>query len=392
MQPSKQPQTDNAPTLPEEPVLIHIPSINQDDIDAVTEAMRTTFVSGDGPACRQFEKDLAEYLGVKHALFLNSCTTALDLAFMVKDFPKGSEVIVPNFTYTSTALGPILNGLKVVLADVRPDNGNIDVEKLESYITDKTVALVPIDYAGNPAEMDEINAIAKKYGLYVVQDAAQSIGAKYKGQYTGNQADVTTFSFHGTKNMTTGEGGAIVTNDEALADRFKIMREKGTDKYSFLTDNQTRGYYEYVAKGNSYVQSNINGAMGITQLARLERMNAARRAIAQFYRQELEAIDGLDFMPVTEGAETNWHLFGILVPPAHRYAILDGLREQGIMANVHYTPLHRNAYYKGYGTDEDFPGSMQFFNRLLRLPIYPVLPKEDMERVVAAVHKVFATL
>lgn len=383
---------NGGPAVTNERVLIHLPTIAEEDIQAVTEAMRTTFVSGDGPACREFEQKLADYLGVKFALFLNSATTALDLAFMVKDFPAGSEVIVPNFTYTSTALGPILNNLKIVLADVRPDNGNIDVRKLESYITDKTVAIIPIDYAGNPAEMDEINVIAKKHGLYVVQDTAQSIGSKYKGKFTGNHADVGTFSFHGTKNMTTGEGGAFVTNNDEIAERVRIMREKGTDKYSFLTDNVTRGYYQYVDKGNSYVQSNINGAMGITQLARLDAMNAQRRAIAEFYLSELKGIDGLDFIKITEGAEHNWHLFGLLVPPDKRFWIMDALRQEGIMANVHYTPLHQNKYYAHLGNDEDFPGSMAFYNRLLRIPIYPSLSKEDQQKVVDAVKKVFAHL
>ncbi len=383
---------NGGPAVTNERVLIHLPTIAEEDIQAVTEAMRTTFVSGDGPACREFEQKLADYLGVKFALFLNSATTALDLAFMVKDFPAGSEVIVPNFTYTSTALGPILNNLKIVLADVRPDNGNIDVSKLESYITDKTVAIIPIDYAGNPAEMDEINVIAKKHGLYVVQDTAQSIGSKYKGKFTGNHADVGTFSFHGTKNMTTGEGGAFVTNNDEIAERVRIMREKGTDKYSFLTDNVTRGYYQYVDKGNSYVQSNINGAMGITQLARLDAMNAQRRAIAEFYLSELKGIDGLDFIKITEGAEHNWHLFGLLVPPDKRFWIMDALRQEGIMANVHYTPLHQNKYYAHLGNDEDFPGSMAFYNRLLRIPIYPSLSKEDQQKVVDAVKKVFAHL
>lgn len=279
----------------EEAILIHKPSINNQDIQSVTDALRSTFVSGDGPACREFEKYLAAYLGVKHALFVNSATTALDLAFMIKRFPAGSEVIVPNFTYTSTALGAILNNLKVVLADVNPDNGNLDIHQLESYITNKTVAIMPVDYAGNPADMDAINAIAEKHGLYVVHDTAQSIGAKYKGHCTGNQGHVSTFSFHGTKNMTTGEGGALVTNDDELANCVKIMREKGTDKYSFLTDNVTRGYYEYVNKGSSYVQSNINGALGITQLARLENMNAQRRDIATFYLKELSEYQWIGF-------------------------------------------------------------------------------------------------
>jgi dTDP-4-amino-4,6-dideoxygalactose transaminase len=379
---------ENAP----EPVLIHKPMITEADIRAVGEALQSTFVSGDGPACREFEKQLAAYLGVKHALFLTSCTTALDLAFMAKDFPHGGEVIVPNFTYTSTALGAILNNLKVVLADVRPDNGNIDISKLESYITPNTVAICPVDYAGNPAEMDEVMSIARKYNLYVVHDTAQSVGSKYKGRYTGNQGDVATFSFHGTKNLTTGEGGALVTDNDELAACIKIMREKGTDKYSFLKDNITRGYYEYINKGSSYVQSNINGALGVSQLARLNDMNAVRREIASFYLSELSGIDGLDFLKITEGAQTNWHLFGILVPPQKRYEIMDALRAEGVMANVHYTPLHGNRYYEQLGTDEEFPGAMAFFNRLLRLPIYPTLTPAERERVVEAVRKVFSNL
>ncbi len=374
------------------PILILKPMITEEDVQAVTDALRSTFVSGDGPACREFEQKLQDYLGVKHALFLNSATTALDLAFMVKDFPAGGEVIVPNFTYTSTALGPILNNLKIVLADVYPDSGNLDVSKLESYITDKTVAICPVDYAGNPPEMDEINAIARKHNLYVVQDTAQSIGSKYKGQYTGNHADVSTFSFHGTKNLTTGEGGALVTNNDDIANRIKIMREKGTDKYSFLTDNQTRGYYQYVDKGSSYVQSNINGALGITQLAKLEEMNNRRTEIAEFYLQELSGIDGLDFINVREGVTPNWHLFGMLVPAEKRYWIMDALRAENVHANVHYTPLHRNKYYQHLGTDADFPGSMTFFNRLLRLPLYPSLTDEEKEKVVMAVKKVFANI
>lgn len=375
-----------------EPILIHKPSINEADVLAVTDAVKSTFVSGDGPECRKFEEHLKQYLGVKHALFMTSCTVALDLAFRVKDFPAGSEVIVPNFTYTSTALGPLLNGLKVVLADVRPDNGNIDVDKLESYISSRTVAICPVDYAGNPPEMHRIREIAKKHNLYIVQDTAQSIGSKYRGEYTGNQGDASTFSFHGTKNLTTGEGGALVTNDDRIAERIKILREKGTNKYSFLTDQQTRGYYEYVDIGNSYVQSNINGAMGITQLNRLEAMNERRKEIAEYYLSNLQGIAGLDFLHVDGDVTSNWHLFGILVPEERKYWIMDALRAEGVMANVHYTPLHRNKYYQHLGTDEAFPGSMAFFNRLLRLPIYPVMTDQEKERVVEAVVKVFEHL
>lgn len=375
-----------------EPIIIHKPYLTAADRQAILDAYDSTYISGDGPACREFEQLLAEYLGVKHALYLNSATTALDLAFRVKDFPPGSEVLVPDFTYTSTALGPIYNNLKVVLCDVYPDNGSLDVSKLESYITKNTVAIVPVDYAGIPADMDEVNRIAKKHNLYVVHDTAQSLGAEYKGIKTGNLADISTFSFHGTKNITTGEGGAITTDNDELADRIKIMREKGTNKYSFLTDNVTRGYYEYVDTGNSYVQSNILGALGASQMKSMAKICQIRQEIAEFYLKALSGLPGLDFVRHTPGAKTNWHIFGILVPPEDKYWVMDALRAEGVNANVHYTPLHQNSFYKKYGSDADFPGAVHFFQRLLRLPIYPDLSGEEMGLVTQAVLKVFGRM
>lgn len=374
----------------EQPILIHKPYLDEADFKIVDKTLRSTFISGDGPECREFETKLAKYLGVKHVLYMNSATTALEIAFRVKNFPQGAEVICPDFTYTSTAVAAHYNNLEIVLADVYADNGSLDVTKLESYITEKTVAIAAVDYGGIPAEMDEIMAIAKKHNLYVVHDTAQSIGSVYKGSKTGCQGHVSTFSFHGTKNLTTGEGGALVTDDDAIAERVKILREKGTDKYSFLTDNKDRGYYEYVDIGNSYVQSNMNGAMGITQLEKLDWMNAERKKIAEYYKKELSGIPGLDFMRVTAQSDHNWHLFGILVPAEHRYWIMDALRAEGVMSNVHYTPLHRNKYYKDLATDDAMPGSMQFFNRLLRLPIYPSLTESERKLVVEAVRKIFS--
>ena len=372
-----------------EPVLIHKPYLDEDDFKAVDKAIRSTFVSGDGPDCREFEKMLSEYLGAKHVLFVNSATAALELAFRVKDFKPGSEVIVPDFTYTSTALGALYNNLKIVLADVYPDNGSIDVSKVEKLITGKTVAIAPVDYAGIPADMDAINAIARKHGLYVVHDTAQSIGSVYKGRKTGTLADISTFSFHGTKNLTTGEGGAVVTDNDEIAARIRIMREKGTDKHLFLTDNRTRGFYEYIDTGNSYVQSNLLGALGVSQLKKAEWMNTRRREIADFYVENLKGINGVDLLRITEGAETNWHIFGILVPAEDKYWIMDALRAEGIMANVHYSPLHMNRFYKQLATDDEMPGSVKFFRRLLRLPLYPSLTFDEQNNVVKAVKKVF---
>jgi dTDP-4-amino-4,6-dideoxygalactose transaminase len=370
------------------PVLIHKPCLEEDDFIAVDNAIRSTFISGDGPSCREFEKKLSEYLGVKHVLFVNSATSALELAFRVKDFKPGSEVIVPDFTYTSTALGALYNNLKIKLVDVYPDNGSIDVSKFEEAINKNTVAIAPVDYAGIPADMDIINDIARKHNLFVVHDTAQSIGSVYKGKKTGKLADASTFSFHGTKNLTTGEGGALVTDNDEIAKRVKILREKGTDKYSFLTDNRTRGYYEYVDIGNSYVQSNILGALGVSQLAKLERMNTRRRGIANYYLESFKKIQALDYLRITNKSESNWHIFGILVPPSEKYWIMDALRAEGVMVNVHYTPLHRNKYYQHLACDKEMPGAMEFFGKLLRLPIYPGLTDDEIEQTVTAVKKV----
>ena len=369
---------------------ITVPSFDQDDVAGVTEALTSTFVSGDGPACRAFERELARYLGVKHVFFTTSCTAALDLAFMVKDFPAGSEVLVPDFTFTSSALGPILNGLNVVLVDVRADNGNIDVSKIEAAITPRTVAIVPVDYAGNPAEMDDIHRLARRYNLYVAHDTAQSIGSEYRGRKIGTVADVSCFSFHGTKNLAVGEGGAIVTDHDELAERIIIARDKGTDKHRFLSNPTMKGYYEYVARGNSYVQSNLLGALGLSQLKKLDIMNARRHQIAECYVRELVTCAGVRLPTLTEAARTNWHLFYILVDPTVKDWVIDGLRAEGITANIHYHPLHLNRYYRQMCRFDDgqFPGSVAFFQSLVRLPMYAAMSDRDVDDVVTAVRKV----
>lgn len=374
------------------PIIIHKPYLDEEDFQAIDKTARSTFISGNGPACMEFEKQFAEYLGMKHVLFTNSCTTALDLTFKAKNFPAGSEVIVPDFTYTSTALGPLLNNLKIKLCDVHGENGNIDASKLEQLISEKTVAIMPVDYAGNPADSDAVNEFAKKHNLFVVQDAAQSIGAIYKDKKTGTLSDVTCFSFHGTKNLTTGEGGALVTNDDELAELAKFIREKGTNKQSFLIDNKSRGFYEYETIGSSFVQSNILGALAGTQLQKIDWITAERKAIANYYYENLKDLPNIKFNRITEGAVTNWHIFGILVPPEHRYWIMDALRAEGVMANVHYTPLHRNKFYQGLADDESMSGSMEYFNHLLRLPIYPSLTIEEREKVVEAARKVLRAI
>ena len=307
---------------------------------------------------------------------------------MVKNFPSGKEVIIPNFTYTSTALAPILNNLKVVLADVEPNTGNIDISKIEKLITKNTVAICAVDYAGNPADMDNINLIAKKYNLYVVHDTAQSIGAVYKGRKTGTLADVSCFSFHGTKNITTGEGGALVTNNDEIASKIINARDKGTNKYTFITEHLKIGFYEYVSLGNSYVQSNILGALGITQLNKLDYINKRRKEIASYYLEKFKNLRHIELPPKTKGIQRNWHIFYLLVPSKYKIWIIEALIKEGVTANIHYNPLHMNKYYKHLGSDDDFINSVKFFNSLVRIPIYPSLKDEEVNNIVSAVIKV----
>jgi len=374
------------------PIIIHKPYLDEEDFQAINRAARSTFVSGNGPSCMEFEKKLSEFLNVKHVLFTNSCTTALDLAFKAKNFSPGSQVIVPNFTYTSTALGPLLNNLNIKLVDVNSNNGNLDPLQIKQAINSLTVAIIPVDYSGNPVDMDSINKIAHEFNLWVVHDVAQSIGATYKGIKAGTFGDVSTFSFHGTKNITTGEGGALITNNDELAEKALLIREKGTNKQSFLMDNKTRGFYEYETIGSSFVQSNILGALGISQLEKISLITKKRKRIADFYKKELRELTNISFIETTIDSEPNWHIFGILVDPKYKYWIMDALRAEGIMANVHYTPLHRNKFYFGEATDDQMKGSMNFYNRLLRLPIYPSLTQEEQNKIVEATIKVLSSI
>jgi len=238
--------------------------------------------------------------------------------------------------------------------------------------------------------MDAINDIARRHGLYVVHDTAQSIGAEYKGRKTGTLGDVSCFSFHGTKNLVVGEGGALVTDNDDFAERILFARDKGTDKHTYLSNPQKKGYYEYVCKGNSYVQSNILGALGISQLKKIEFMNGRRRAIADLYLSEFKAYEHIGLPRITEGAKTNWHLFYLLVDPDRKEWFINALRAEGVTANIHYSPLHINRYYRSLCScrENDFPESMKFFNSLVRIPLHQGMSDADAEDVVRAVKKV----
>jgi len=367
---------------------LYIPYFDKDDEESVAERVRSTWVVGDGPKCREFEKAFASYIGAKYALLTTSCTAALHLAFMSLGLESG-EAIVPDYTFTSTALAPMLNGMQIKLCDVEYKTANIDPDLIENCITKKTRAIVPVDYAGHPCKIDRINEIANKYGLLVIHDAAQSCGSRFKGKLIGTQAKVTCFSFHATKNLVTGEGGCMVTDDDRIAEKAYIIREKGTDKRKFLTEGKNIGYFEYQMLGNSYVQSDILGALALSQLKKLSCMNERRSQHAEYLNSGLAGIKGVELPFVSKDVKTNWHIYAIRVLEGRLIKFRDALNKERIECNNHYHPLHINSLYRNLGyREEDFPNSNRVYQTLLRLPMYPQLTKEELDYIIASVRKV----
>lgn len=371
---------------------LNAPYFDKEDEEAVAQTVRSGWVVGDGPKCREFEEAFAKYLGVKYALLTTSCTAALDLAFMSLGLEDG-EAIIPDYTFTSTGLAPILNGMDVRICDVEYKTANIDPDLVKKCINKRTKAIVPVDYAGHPCRIDEIIEIADRHGLVVVHDTAQSCGSKYKGELVGRQALVSCFSFHATKNLVTGEGGCLVTNDDRIAEKAYIMREKGTNKRSMVVSGQI-GYFEYQTKGNSYIQSNILGALALTQLKKLDWMNQKRREHACHLNEGLEGILGIETPYEAEDVESNWAIYSIRVLNGKLLQVRDALRSEGIECNTHYHPLHINSYYKNiiHCREEDFPIANRIYDTLLRLPMYPQLTRQDLDDIIAAVKKVMGSI
>lgn len=372
---------------------LNLPYFDKEDEEAVAKSVRSGWVVGDGPKCKEFEEAFARYLGVKYVLLTTSCTAALHLAFMSLGLEDG-EAVVPDFTFTSTALAPILNGMKIRLCDIEYTSANIDPGLIEKQITGRTKAIVPVDYAGHPCRIDEINEIARRRGLVVIHDTAQSCGSKFKGEFTGRQALISCFSFHATKNLVTGEGGCLVTNDDGVAEKAYIAREKGTNKRKLILGKQDMGYFEYQAKGNSYVQSDILGALALSQLKKLDWMNKQRRIHAEYLNQRLTGIEGIELPYVSEDVETNWAIYTVRILNGKLTQVRDALNAEGIGCNTHYHPLHINSYYKTMGNfkDDDFPNANKVYKTLLRLPMYPQLTRNDLDDIVTAVKKAMRCL
>ncbi len=369
-------------------ISFNIPPYYGTEEEKIHEAIMNHKICGDGPFTKECSRWIEEKTGTAKALLTTSGTHALEMAALLCDIQPGDEVITSSFTFVSTANAFVLRGAKIVFVDIRPDTMNIDEKLIESAVTEKTKAISPVHYAGVSCEMDTINAIAAKYNLKVVEDAAQGVMASYKGKALGTLSDFGCFSFHETKNYSMGEGGALLIRDPELVEEAEILREKGTNRSQFWRGKIDK--YTWVDHGSSYLPSELNAAYLFAQLEHADEILADRMRSWNRYYEKLAdlAADGLINLPVIpEGCAHNAHMFYIKVKDiAERDRLIKFLKSRGIDTVFHYIPLHTAPAGKKWGR---FVGEDRFTTveseRLLRLPMYFRLKDEEIDQVVNSI-------
>ena len=358
------------------------------ETEYIKEAVeKNGMICGDGPFTKKCSQWMKERFQTKNVLLTTSCTHALEMAAFLADIQPGDEVIMPSYTYVSTADAFVLRGATCVFVDIRPDTMNIDETKIEEAITEKTKAIVPVHYAGVSCAMDEIMAIAKKYNLKVVEDAAQGVNAFYKGKALGTIGDFGCYSFHETKNYSMGEGGAILFQDDRYLEPAEILREKGTNRSQYFRGQIDK--YTWVGYGSSYLPSDMNAAYLWAQLEEADKINDKRLSIWNFYHEELKELEDkgvLERPYIPEYATHNAHMYYIKVKDLRvRTKLLAYLKERGILSVFHYVPLHSATAGKKFGRfhGEDVYTTKES-ERLCRLPMYYSLSLEEAAEVVKA--------
>jgi dTDP-4-amino-4,6-dideoxygalactose transaminase len=357
------------------------------EAEYVSAVMAGGRISGDEAYSKKCQALLQQALGVPKALITTSCTHALEMCALLLDLEPGDEVIVPSYTFASGANAFALHGARPVFCDVRADTLNIDETRLESLITTRTRAIAPVHYAGVACEMDTILAVAKRRGIPVVEDNAHGLFGKYKGRWLGTLGSLAAQSFHETKNITCGEGGALLINDPELVEQAEIIREKGTDRSRFFRGQVDR--YTWVDKGSSYVQSDILSAFLYGQLEMWEAIQRRRGEIWRTYDEELRDWSrNADIRQpvVPPDCEQAYHMYYLLLPSLHmRQRLIDALKERGILAVFHYLPLHLSNMGRKFGARPgDCPVAEDISDRLLRLPFYYSLSADEQMHVIDA--------
>lgn len=365
------------------------PSLMGNEMAYIQEAIEKKHISGDGSFTRRAQDYLQNVLGVPRALLATNCTHALEMAALLLDIQPGDEVIVPSFTFVSTVNAFVLRGAKPVFIDIRPDTLNMDESQLEGLITSNTRAILPVHYAGVGCEMDTIMEAARQHDIPVVEDNAHGLFGKYKGRFLGTFGDLATQSFHETKNVTCGEGGALLINKEKYIERAEILREKGTNRSRFFRGMVDK--YTWVDTGSSYVLSDILAAFLFAQLEASKEIQARRRRIWDFYDEQLRdwaKSNGVQTPTVPDHCDQPYHMYYMLLPTLDlRQAFISTLREKGIYSVFHYLPLHLSDMgMKFGGKPGDCPVTENVSDRLVRLPFYNTLTEQEQDWVVEAIY------
>jgi len=364
------------------------PCLAGNEYNYIAQAIANGHASGDGPFTRKCHELLERELGVPRVLLTTSCTHALEMAALLLECGPEDEVIVPSFTFVSTANAFALRGARLVFADIRPDTLNLDESRLESLITVRTKAIVVVHYAGVAGEMDSILAIASRHGVRVVEDNAHGLFSRYKGTYTGKFGCLATQSFHETKNFICGEGGALIVNDAKLLERALVIREKGTNRCRFFRGEVDK--YTWVDLGSSYLPSDLLAAFLYAQLEAREKIQEKRRRVWNRYRESLAVwaeSNDVKLPVIPPECHQSYHMFYMILPLAeHRDSVIAQLKEQSILGVFHYTPLHLSeAGLKFAAGPSNCPVTEEISERLLRLPFYNDLTEGEQDQVTGAV-------
>jgi dTDP-4-amino-4,6-dideoxygalactose transaminase len=359
------------------------------ELSYVAEALKNGWLSGDGQFSKRCHAFLEQLLGVPKVLLTTSCTHALEMCALLLDIQPGDEVIVPSFTFVSTVNAFVLRGAQPVFIDIRPDTLNLDEDRLERLITSRTKAIVVVHYAGVGCEMDTITRIASHYNIPIVEDNAHGLFGRYKGRYLGTFGRLATQSFHETKNITCGEGGALLVNDPQYIERAEIIREKGTNRSRFFRGQVDK--YTWTDIGSSYLPSDMLAAFLYAQLEVRDQIQAERCRIWNYYYEHLQewAVDHDATLPIVPAhCEQPYHMFYLLMRSLdRRQALIEYLKAQDILSVFHYLPLHLSDMGRRFGgRSGDCPVTEDVSDRLLRLPFYNDLTEEAQAKVVAAIH------
>lgn len=373
-------------------IRFNFPHLVGTEIKWILDALECGRLAGDGPYTKKCSELLEIYLHAENVLLTHSCTAALEMSAILADIQPGDEVIMPAYTFVSTANAFVLRGAVPVFVDIRPDTLNMDESLISTAISSRTKAIVPVHYAGVACEMDVIMEIACRHGLFVIEDAAQALGSTYKGRELGTIGDLAAFSFHETKNIVSGEGGALVVNNQQFLERAEVIREKGTNRSRFFRGEVDKYTWEDV--GSSYLPSELVAAFLFAQLQHIDEINDKRMAIWKRYEASLRSLENEGFftLPVIpDGCSQNAHMF-YLITRSHseQVALLSELKTKGINAVFHYIPLHATGAGQKFGrTGSDMPITDDLPYRIVRLPLYPALSENEITYICMTIEKFF---